>query len=582
MFVVAALHTKRRPSTDIVKSSQAIERPRVAKAKQFQDPHRRLAPRVPQTRMTQIDHDGSACNHEASSHLPIKLRLGRLAPTRVRKFIPKPLVLVERMKSRQLLLELSSPFASEAGASHESSRRTMALAPPFPTHLTPTASRKLSFVLSSTSHSSSSVSFRVPSQNDVVFGNGFGQMRPRSRRRLSVATLGDNSASTDTFVADSPCFSKRASKLAVQVMEITTTNIHVNVEKRPSVGGVSLRFDSDLVASDLVCYTSNSGDAFEPGITSTPFGSGRADTSRTLSLTQLVPTVYPSRGWEQTFRADTSLVVASPTSRPMYRFNSHKGAYVVKLPSSRSTGSPLDRPSQPPSRTVPPHPPTQRDPLPVPLATQPKPALDFKGPLSRIASSPPTLVLDGVFALPHAPTPPLSPVSRRTSNALSRPCKPTPRRPLTNVSNAVLVAHHPLEPISLSSPTACGRQPGSESQPGPGPESPRSKLAHVLTAHVHPQTTTPVMRKPRRVPPPPVTEAQVLNIPRVQGLRIRKKAELARCDTSGSNNKGGDPNGGKGEVDAVGGKGAIERMACAGVGMVARLRARWERGTVEP
>ncbi|KAF8545835.1 hypothetical protein OG21DRAFT_1502147 [Imleria badia] len=193
------------------------------------------------------------------------------------------------------------------------------------------------------------------------------------------------------------------------------------------------------------------------------------------------------------------------------------------------------------------------------LTNAPKPALDPKRLSSRAASPSPTLVLDGVFALPRAsPSSSLSP--RRTLDGFSRPRKPTSRRPpLSDRSNvpapAIASPSHPR-------PTSQTSSPGQS-----GPESPRSKLAHVLIAHGRPQTMS-------RVLPPLVKGVQVSNDPRTQceieGLRVRRVVGLGR---------GG---GGDGDVGSDGGgRRASERMSLAGVGIVAKLRARWETGTTE-
>ena len=135
MFVVTGLHTKRRPHTGTDKSSATIRKQcvdRLSLIPVVSPSRRRLcpvkpsvstsssglaAPRVSEPRMTWNDSDWDAWNpgrNEKGRRPPIKVPLaGRVAPTRVRKFIPKPLILVERMKARQLLLESSPPVASE-------------------------------------------------------------------------------------------------------------------------------------------------------------------------------------------------------------------------------------------------------------------------------------------------------------------------------------------------------------------------------------------------------------------------------------------------------------------------------------
>lgn len=79
-------------------------------------------------------------------------------------------------------------------------------------------------------------------------------------------------------------------------------------------------------------------------------------------------------------------------------------------------------------------------------------------------------------------------------------------------------------------------------------------------------------RKQARVPPL-VKGVQVSNDPRTQckieGLRARRAIGLG-----GSGGEVGGDN-------TSDGRGAIERMSLASVGMVAKLRARWEAGAVE-
>ncbi|KAH0836333.1 hypothetical protein J3R83DRAFT_7885 [Lanmaoa asiatica] len=574
MFVVTGLHTKRRPPVGIDKSSVTIEKqcverfgllPVVSRSRLRLHPVKNSSSsqavrRVSEPRMPRNDSDKDTWNRgEKGKCPPVKVPLGRPAQTRIRRFIPKPLILVERMKARQLLFESSAPVASESCVTPESLNRPMTgMIPPLSTYVTPTAHRiPTCGLLSSDSHSSSCVSFQVSSRNDV-FGSGFG-MIPRSVRPLSVVTLADSSSSTDTFVADSPCCIKQTSKVPV----LAVTNVHLNVESDPgkkSVSDTSVRVHVDSTTTDFVHQTCQSTDTFEPAVTSTPFTSSQANANGVPSPVAFVAsTVYPTHPWEQMLGLSNSFEIVSPTSRAVYPFNAPKGAYIVKLPSSGSAVSLSNRTSPASlsstamsySRLTKPCAPLTT------LSNAPKPALAFRRLSGRVASPSPTLVLDGVFALPRAPSLSSSPSPRRTLNGFPRPRKPTSRRPLSDISN-VLAIVSPSQPLST---------PPTSSRGQPGAESPRSKLARVLTAHVRPQTMARTRRQGRV--PPLVKGIQVSNDPRTQceieGLRVRRAVGLGRA--------GGDGDGG--------GKGTSERMSLASVGMVAKLRARWETGAVE-
>ncbi|KAI9573756.1 hypothetical protein HD554DRAFT_2251303 [Boletus coccyginus] len=555
MFVVTGLHTKRRPHIGTDKPTGTIRKQYIGKLGLLPPvtrPHQRLrpvklsasvsslspaSPRVSEPRMVRNDSEKSALNrNEQGRPPPIKVPL---APARVRRFIPKPLILVERMKARQLLLGASPPVASEYCAVPGSLNcpRT-AVTTPLSTHMTPTTRRiRTCSTLSSDSHHSSSVSFRVSLRNDVVFGSGFGMM-PRSVRPLSVVALRDSSSSTDTFVTDSPCCIKRASfKVPLLVTETDAANHHLDVGSDPRkkcvpYTGVPVLVNS--VAADVVHRTCHT-DTFKPAVTSTPFASSQANTNGIPSPTAFITsTVYPICPPEQTPGLSDESEIVSPTSRAMYSFNAPKSAYIVKLPNSGSTISLSNGTS---------------------LAS-----LDFGQLSSRAAPASPTLVLDGVFALPQlSPSSLLSP--HRTLNGFHRPRKPASRRPLADISNVPAIAS-PSQPVPLSTSqtSSCGES---------GPESPRTKLAHVLTTHARSQTMDQT-RKHTRVPPL-VRGVWVSNDPRTQceieGLRMRRVVGLGRGHGLGGN-VGGDG----------GGRGTIGRMSLAGVGMVAKLRTRWETG----
>ena len=577
MFVVTGLHTKRRPHIGTDKSSGAIRKQRVERPSLLpvvSHSHRRLhpvkllastsahaAPRVSEPRMTWNDSSWYAWNrNEKGRRSPIKVPLGRVASTRVRKFIPKPLILVERMKARRLLLESSPSVASESRVAPGSLNRPMTI--PLSAHVTPMTRRiPTCSTLSSASHYSSSVSFRMSLQNDVVFGSGSGMM-PRSMRPLSVVTLGDSSSNTDTFVADSPCCIKRASfNVPLLVTATHATNVHLDAgsdPKKKSVPYTGVPLLVDSVAADFVHWTRQSTDPFQPAAMSTPFVSSQANTNGVLS-----PTHQP----EQTPGLPDSFEIVSPTSRAMYPFNAPRGAYIVKLPNSGSTISLSNRTSlaSPSSTTMSSSKPTKSDAPPATLANAPNPALAFRRLSNRVAPPSPTLVFDGVFAIPR-PSLSSSPSPRRTLNSFPRPRKLTSRKPLSNMN---ISSVPPIAYLPQPQPT-----PPTSPREQPGPESPRSKLARVLTAHARPQIMTRVNKQ--ACVPPLVKGVQVSNDPRTQceieGLRVRRVVGF------GGGGGGGGDTGGDGC-----GREAIERMSLASVGMVAKLRARWEiqTGAVE-
>ena len=580
MFVVTGLHTKRRPHIGTDKPTATIRKQyigRLGLLPAATRPHQRLRPvklsasvssfgqaacRVSEPGMVRNDSGKDAWNrNEKGRAPPIQVPL---APARVRRFIPKPLILVERMKARQLLLESSLPVTSESCTVPGSlNRPRTAVTTPLSTYVTPTTHRiRICSTLSSDSHDSSSVSFRVSLQNDVVFGNGFGMM-PQSVRSLSVVALRDSSSSTDTFVADSPCCIKRASfKVPLLVTETDAPNLRLDVgsdpgKKRVSHTGVPVLVDS--VAADVVHRTCQT-DTFEPTVTSTPFASSQANTNGIPSPTAFITsTVYPICPPKQMPGLSDEFEIVSPTSRAMYPFNAPKGAYIVKLPNSGSTISLSNRTSlarssstaMSYSRLTKPGAP------PATFTNALKPTLDFRRLSSRAAPASPTLVLDGVFALPQS-SPSSLPSPRRTLNGFHRPRKPAPRRPLADISNVPAIAS-PSQPVPLSTSqtSSCGQS---------GPESPRTKLARVLTSHARPQTIDPA-RKHTRVPPL-VKGVRVSNDPRTQceieGLRMRRVVGLGRGLGPGS------------DVGGDGRRGANERMSLAGIGIVAKLRARWE------
>ena len=578
MFVVTGLHTKRRPPIGVDSSSSAIEKQCVERLPAVSRQHRhslslsssQAAPQVLGPRMTRNDSDRDAWNRrEMGRRPPIKVPPGRPAPARVRKFIPKPLILVERMKARQLLLESSPPIASEPCVAPESvNRPASAMIAPPSSHVTPLTHRiPVCGILSNDLRSSSSVSLRVSSRNDIVFGSGF-EMMPRSVRPLSAVTLADSSSSTDTFVADSPCYTKQASK--VPVLAVPSVH-HVDADsdkKCVSDTGVSAFVDS--AAADFVHRTCQSTNTFEPFVTSTPLASSQPNTSGIPSPTAFITsTVYTTCPPEQTLESSDSFEIVSPTSREVYPFNPLKDAYIVKFPNSRSTVS-LSNGTTLASLSSTAGSYSRLAKSGVPLATlanAPKPVLDLRRLPSRIASPSPTLVLDGVFALPRPSSLSSSPSPRRTLNGFPQPRKPTSRRPLSDISNTLAIAS-PSRPLSTSPTSSHGQA---------GPESPRSKLAHVLTAHVQPETMSHT-RKQVRVPLL-VKGVEVSSDLRtrceIEGLRVRRAVGRGHGHGHGRGDGGGDVNGDNG------GRGMIERMSLASVGMVAKLRARWETGAVE-
>ncbi|KAF8433227.1 hypothetical protein L210DRAFT_3556704 [Boletus edulis BED1] len=537
----------------------------------------RAAPHIPRPRMTPSDGDVDARNrHDKGRHPPARVPPRRVAPPRVRKFIPKPLILVERMMALQLVLESSPPVAP---ASLTCSKTT-----PPPTHVTPPMRRASARdTLLSGSHSSSSVSFLASLHNNAVCSSCL-RMMPRPMTCLSLVTLDERSSSTDTFVADSPCFVKKtSSNVPLLITENETTNVCLDTASDPGKKFVSHAWIPvllDSVSADFVHWTCQSIDVFEPAMTSTPITSSQANTNGVPSpmkftTTTVSPTCLP----EQALGFAENSQIVSPTSRAVYPFNAPNGAYIVKLPNSRPADllSNWTRPTSPSSTALSHSKLTMTDAPSALFANAHKPAFDLKRLSSRTASPSPTLVLDGVFALPRpTPTPSASP--RRTLKRFPRPRKTSSRRPLVDKANAQVVAS-PAQPVPLlSGTTVTATFPTSRSSHGPsgsaGPESPRSKLAHVLTANAQPQT----MRRTRQQArvPPLVKGVEVSIDPRTQceieGLRMRKVVVLGRGDGAmgGSGDLGDD--GGRS------GKGAIERMSLARVGIVAKLRARWEMG----
>ena len=549
--------------------------------------------------MTRNDSDKAASNRGEKCRRPfMKLPLRRQIPTGVRKFIPRPLILVERMKARQLALDSSplvpsGPYVSPESLNHSA----IAMITPLSTHITPAPQQMLTRgVLSFDSDSSGSVSFRMSSRRGVLFGSGFGMMT-RSRRPFSIDTLGGSSSSGDTFVADSPCFIKQASKAPVPVTEINTINIHETVGSDPekNVFGTGVSVPLHSVSGNPRFRSSGSTDSFVPAITSTPFASGLANNidvpSPMTFISSAIPTICP---------LEQVPGLCSLTSRAMYPFDAPMDTYIVKLPNATSTTPPSNKTrfTSKPSIAVP----CSRLPKPrAPLATLvsgPKSSLYFKRLSDRVASPSPTLVLDGVFALPYVPslppssppptfTPPSSlsshsprqmplPRSRKPSSRSRRPPLLTPFVTHTRTLNAYAIApgSSPSQPHSSSfsaSPTSSPGHPG---------ESPRSKLARVLTTHAESPVSVSVLRvhppgngNGRQSVPPFVKGVQASNDPRtpcgIEGLRTRKVVCFGHGSGSGSGNAAGG-----GIIDV---KGAMERVTLAGIGMVAKLCARWER-----
>lgn len=600
MFVVTGLHSKRRPYTGSLKSSkttrrQIIEKPSFPLVVSHSNRHPRhvnisasplatAPPRVSGPSMTRNESNIGTWNRSDKAGHTIKIAFGRVAPPRVRRFIPKPLILVERMKARQLLLESLPADASESRVvpgSLTCPKNTTTT--PLSAHMTPpTRWRSTCRTRSSDSHSSSSVSFLLSLRNDTVPRSGFGMM-PRVRRPLSVVTLGDSSASTDTFVADSPCYVKRASsKLPLLVATTDTTQAHLDVESCPGeqVSHTGHLVSVDSVAADFVHPTCQLTDSFEPPETSTPFASGQAATHGVISPMAFIASAEcPTRIPEQTPANEPSggLEIMSPTSRAVYHFNSPTGAHIVRLPNSGTCLKSW-------SSTDMSHPPLTKSGSPgVTLASVPKPALDLKRPSGRGTSPSPTLVLDGVFALSQLPSPALSassePLPQKTlDGGFARPRKPTSRRrPFSDTSNTPTDAS-PSQRRSASPMSPHGRS-GTALE-----SSPRSKLAGVLTAHAlaRPPTLTQaqtgilvsgVRKQAHAAVPPLVKGVPASNDPRTQceieGLRARRVVGLSR-DTGRD-----DCGDGSGASTA---RGAIERMSLASVGVVAKLRAQWEAG----
>ncbi|KAG6374650.1 hypothetical protein JVT61DRAFT_4015 [Boletus reticuloceps] len=589
MFVVTGVHTKRRPPIDksratlrkqsreglglLPAASHLHRRPPPVKPPTSSG---RAAPHIPRPRMTPSDGDVDARNrNDKGRHPPARVPPRRVAPPRVRKFIPKPLILVERMKALQLVLESSPPVAPAS-----LTRSKTAMTTPLSTHVTPPTRRV------SGSHSSSSVSFLASLQNNAVCGSCF-RMMPQPMRCLSLATLDERSSSTDTFVADSPCFVKQtSSNVPLLITENETANVYLDIASETGKKFVSHAWIPvllDSVSADFVHWTCQSIDVFEPPRTSTPFTSSQANTNGVpspMTFTTTTVSVSPTCLSEQALGFAESSQIVSLTSRAVYPFNAPNGAYIVKLPNSRPANflSNWTRPTSP-SSTALSHPRLTTTGAPSALfANAHKPAFDLKRLSSRTTSPSPTLVLDGVFALPR-PTPSSSASPRRTLKGFPRPRKPSSRRPLIDKANAQAVAPPPQPVPLLSGTTMTATFPTSRSSShGPsgsvGPESPRSKLAHVLTANAQPQA----MRRTRQQArvPPLVKGIEVSIDPRTQceieGLRMRKVVVLGRDD--GGMNGGGD----LGDDGGGGGKGAIERMSLARVGIVAKLRARWEMG----
>ena len=611
MFVVTGLNTKRRP-VHIDKPSSAIKKQRIGEPRLLQAaPHSRRylcctnPPSssslhcVSGSRMTRDDSNKAASNRDEKCRRPsMKIPLRRQVPTGVRKFIPRPLILVERMKARQLALESSPLVSSGPYVSPESlNYSAIAMITPLSTHVTPAPQRMVTrSVLSSDSHSSSSVSFQMSSRRGVLFGSGFGMMT-RSRRPFSIVTLGGSSSSGDTFVADSPCFIKQASKAPVPVTEINATNIRESVgsdsEKNLFDTGVSVPLH--LVAGDPRFRSSGSTDSFVPAITSTPFASGLEN-----NIIVPLPTTFISSVAPITYPLEQMPGLCSLTSRAMYPFSAPEDTYIVRLPNATSTTPPSNKTgfTSKPCTAVP----CSRLPKPrAPLATLvngPKPSLDLKRLSSRVAPPSPTLVLDGVFALPYMSSlPPLSPPptfsppsspslrsprqmlfprSRESTSRSRRPSLPTPFVAPTRTLNAYAIAPR-SSPPQLHSPLFSASPPSS---PGHSGESPRSKLARVLTAHAESPVSVSVPRvhqpgngNGRQSVPPLVKGIQASNDPRtrceIEGLRTRKDVCFGHGDGSGNGNAAGG-----GGIDV---RGAMERVTLAGIGMVAKLRARWER-----
>ena len=570
MFVVAGLHTKRRPHIGIDKSSartrkQGLRQPPVG------HPHQRLhtakfstsssgqgAPRISEPRMTRRDMDARGRNDNGRAP-PTKTPLGRVAPPRVRKFIPKPLILVERMKTRQLLLESTPPIASRPCIVPASLPKTATTVPPS-THVTP-LTRQIPTCSTHSSGSASSVSVRVSYREGPVFGSGFGMMPPRARRSLSVSTLGDSSSDTDTFVADSPCGVKQAYYNApLLVTQTGPPNVRLDVGSDFGKDGMPFSIIGDSGATDLVYGIGLSIDTFEPAMTSTPFTSSQPATNGIPHPTEFKASIiYPIR------QADQIPVLSDSFENPRatYLFNASKDGYTVKL---SNTGPPVFKATS------------------ATHANAPKRAPDFKRLSNRAASPSPTLVLDGVFALPR-PSSSSTPTLRRTFHGFPRPRRPSSRRPFVDTTNVkssgalALASESPSkQPLrsTFGTPTPAGTRPG--------PESPRSKLAHVLTARAEPQLEQTATRARRQARVPLLVRGiHASNDPRTQceieGLRVRRVVGLGRGGGVGGVGIG--VGGGDGSGSGSGsGKGANERMSLAGLGMVAMLRARWEAGTV--
>ncbi|KAF8121011.1 hypothetical protein EV363DRAFT_1302508 [Boletus edulis] len=172
--------------------------------------------------------------HEAS---PVKVQPRQVAPPRVRKFIPKLLILVKRMKARQLVLKSSSESCI---APASLTRSKTALTTPLSTHVTsPMHQASVRDTFLSSSHSSSSVSFLASLHNNDVCGSCFGMM-PRPMGCLSLLTLDEHSSSTDTFVADSPCLVKKtSSNVPLLITENETANIYLDTASDPGKKFVS-------------------------------------------------------------------------------------------------------------------------------------------------------------------------------------------------------------------------------------------------------------------------------------------------------------------------------------------------------
>ncbi|KAG6370826.1 hypothetical protein JVT61DRAFT_11038 [Boletus reticuloceps] len=193
-------------------------------------------------------------------------------------------------------------------------------------------------------------------------------------------------------------------------------------------------------------------------------------------------TVSPTCLLEQALGFTESSQIVSPTSQAVYPFNAPNGAYIVKLLNSRPADFLLNwtRPTSP-SSTALSHSRLTMTGAPSALFAKrtqahfrPKATLEpHRIPIPDIASPGGTL------------------------KGFPRPREPSSCRPLVDKANAQAVASPP-QPVPLSGTTVTATFPTSRSSHGPSrsasPESPRSKLAHVLTTNAQPQ----VMRRTRQ------------------------------------------------------------------------------------